>query len=183
MRKIPTISLLCVLHGALFAQKPLEVFKPFLGHWVAPDTAQIYQIDPSTKNTIFFSFQARADFGAIEVMEHFKPEDKNTATFLGITSYNPLTARYQFLGTNPKAQLLFEGYFENFTAKEFTRIYDVYYPRDSPVAQSAGQLVRYKERFVLLSEDVMELELQFYSKKGQEWKSWGAGKHILVRKS
>lgn len=162
--------------------KPLEVFKPFLGNWAAPDTAEVYKNDPSTIGTVFFSFQQRADFGTIEIAEHFKPNDKNTATFIGVVCHNPVSGRYQFLGTNPKAQILFEGHFEGFSNKECTRVYDVYYPKDSPIAQSAGQLVSYKERFVLLSENVMELELQFFSKKEQLWKSWGGGKYLLLRK-
>lgn len=162
--------------------RPMEVFKSFIGNWVPPDTSYIFKSDPSAKGVIFFSFIEKGNFGLMEVVEHYKVSDKSDASFIGVVCYSPLTGRYDYLGTNPKMNFHFSGTFDNINSKEFTRNYDVAYPKDFPMAQNAGQILSYKERFVLIDENTMEFDILFFSKKDQVWKPWNAQKFRLVRK-
>jgi hypothetical protein len=58
----------------------------------------------------------------------------------------------------------------------------VYYPKDHPIAKQAGQVVTFRERFVLLDPNTLEFDIEFFSKAAQAWRKWSQVKHIVVRK-
>jgi len=159
-----------------------EVFNYFIGEWVAPDSARIYQLDPSRKGKIFFSFNKGAYNRTLLVAENHSPGDVSDAIFTGMVSLNPVTGIYEFFGTNSQDGFLFKGSFENTTKSSFTRHYDVYYPKEHPIAKSAGQIISFKEEFHLMDSNTIAFDLKFYDKKDKSWKYWIPGKHVLVRK-
>lgn len=187
MKKRLSISVITVLSlfTTLMAQdnsKPLEIMKPFLGNWAAPDTAKIYKIDPARKGTNFFGFKMMGKGEQIMMLEDFGG-GKSDTVFVALITPNPLTGQLELFGSNMRDGFLFKGFIVDITPTSFTRHYDVFYPKDHPIAKQAGQMVSYKEKFVLKDKNTMEFDVQFYSKKGQVWRNWSPGKYIVVRKS
>jgi len=164
------------------ATKPLDVFKPFIGNWAAPDTAKIYKMDPSRKGTYFFGFRMIGKSDQVYMLEDFGPGKKDTV-FVGLITPNPLTGQLEMFGSNVKDGFLFKGFIEDVSPNGFTRHYDVFYPKDHPVSKQAGQMVSYREKFVMLNKNTMEFDVEFYSKKAQAWRKWSPGKYIIVKKS
>jgi hypothetical protein len=162
-------------------KKPLEAMKRFEGNWVAPDTAKIYKLDPSRKGNYFFGFRMIGNADQCYMLEDFGPTRKDTV-FVGLIAPNPLTGRLEIFGSNVRDGFLFKGVIDELSPDGFTRHYDVYYPKDHPIAKQAGQVVTFRERFVLLDPNTLEFDIEFFSKAAQAWRKWSQVKHIVVRK-
>jgi hypothetical protein len=160
-------------------ENPMEVFKSLIGTWHAPDS--IVNKTPQMQGRSIFKFEYDKAHSHIKLLEDFSITDNEDYTFTGIISFNPLTSKFEFFGVNAQRNYLFKGYFSNVTSNGFTREYDVYYPKDSYMANNFGQVISFQEDFVFLDENTMCFDIKYYNGKNKQYEMWTENKHVVIK--
>lgn len=168
-------------HFQMALDSTLRGLEFMLGGWGAPPS--VTRVPP---NRVVHHYAPMVGGKSIRIREGFVQGQGDDAELDGMVFWNVATQRIEFVAVAGKGSgqgRSFSGEYRVLADGGVERIYDVHYRTlaDTPGEELGGTRRRFREVYRIVGRDSVEATLDWWLRG--EWKPFGPGKYLLLRKA